>query len=354
MPALRNRLKAVGQSLALGLLGVLVTPLVQAERPRPAIVDTDVAADDLVALLYLLHSPEMRLVGITTVNGVASPEAGARNVLRVLAAAGRGGMPVVVGAEKPLAGEQAFPEAWRESAERLEGVDLPPAKIGELPNDAPHWLLERIEESSEGVSILALGPLTNIAQALAEAPDLCRHVERIVWLGGAAFVRGNVDAWPQGASERHDGGREWNAYIDPEAARRVLASGCSVEMVPLDVVYELPLRAAVVTALERNANSPAARIGAQLLRRLLASPWQDGQSYAADALAALVLAHPSLAEKRRFEVRVIAEGEQSGETRIVRRSRRANASVILHINLREAEKRLMERLAGGAGMRNSQ
>lgn len=323
--------------------------LAQRAKPLPVIVDTDVAADDLVALLYVLNSPEIRIVSITTVNGVVSPEAGARNVSRLLVATGHSGIPIASGAEEPLAGDHAFPRAWREAAERLEGVDLPKVVDAKSPDVAYLWIRRTLSESPEKVSILALGPLTNVALALADSPQLCRRIERVVWLGGAAYVRGNVDPLPGTAKMKTKSRprREWNAYIDPLAAQRVFDSGCRIEMVPLDAVYQFPLEENLVARVEHSAHSLRGRVAGELLRRLYGSPWQDGRAYVADAVAALALTHPALFRESALRVEVATSGGNPGETRIVPQAQQPNARVALALDARAAKRLLLKRLSAG-------
>lgn len=341
----RTSLRTLRRISVVAVLFLLTAGPLAAQRAIPIIVDSDAAADDLVALLYVLGSPEVRVLGITTVNGVASPAAGAQNILRLLDATGQGELPVVVGEEKPLADGHAFPRAWREDAEKLEGIALPPKSLRPPLERAPEWIRQKLDASQEKISILALGPLTNLALVFGDFPQLCQKVDRIVWLGGVAFAPGNVNSPPAGKSGRVPR-REWNAYVDPEAVRRVFASGCRIEMVGLDAVYDIPLRASWVEAVGKGSSSKAAHIAVELLRKLLASPWHDGRSYAADAVAAIALTHPALVRERALELRVITQGSHAGETAAVRGSRRPNAVVALHLDASGAEKLLLDRLKG--------
>ena len=124
-----------------------------AQSSLPVIVDTDAGTDDILALAYLLSLPEVRIEAITVVHGTAHVREGARNVRRLLYVAGKAGVPVFDGEERPLKGVRPFPAAWQETADRLPGVDLPKIADPPPPEDAVSFLKRRLKDRGRPVRI---------------------------------------------------------------------------------------------------------------------------------------------------------------------------------------------------------
>ena len=194
-------------------------------RPIPTLIDCDPGHDDAIAILLALGSPEIELLGITTVAGNQTLEKTTANAIRVLEAVGRTDIPVAAGAERPLVRERRVAaEVHGETG--LDGPDLPPARGQPVPAHAVDFLAERILGGAEAVTLVPTGPLTNIALLLARHPDVQPRIERIVLMGGAIGL-GNVTP-----------AAEFNIWADPEAAQRVFSSGLDVTMVGLDVTHK--------------------------------------------------------------------------------------------------------------------
>ena len=131
----------------------------------PVIIDTDAGSDDIMAISLLLAHPSIRIDAITVVNGLAHVDAGARNVGRLLDLAGRKSVPVFAGRSTPLRGNNEFPAEWRKISDDLPGVSLLPATRRPESKRAADYLVEHLRAAREPVQILALGPLTNLAEA---------------------------------------------------------------------------------------------------------------------------------------------------------------------------------------------
>jgi inosine-uridine nucleoside N-ribohydrolase len=188
----------------------------------PLLVDCDPGQDDAIALLLALASPEVDVLGVTTVAGNQTVDKTTRNALKVLELAGRGDVPVSAGAARPLIGELVVAaDAHGETG--LDGPSLPEPKAKPLDVHAVEFLAERLLVADAPVTLVALGPLTNVALLLALNPDACERVERIVIMGGA-IGPGNMTPTA-----------EFNIWTDPEAAHRVFECGLQVTMVGLDV-----------------------------------------------------------------------------------------------------------------------
>lgn len=177
------------------------------------ILDCDPGHDDAIAILLALSSPEVELRGIVTVAGNQTVDKTTRNALKVLELAGRADIPVVRGADTPLRRPlRTAPHVHGESG--LDGPDLPEPAAAASTDDPADWL-------GPGVVLVATGPLTNVALLVERGVA----VERIVWMGGA-IAEGNITP-----------AAEFNAFVDPEAAAIVFASGIPLTMVGLDVTH---------------------------------------------------------------------------------------------------------------------
>ena len=190
----------------------------------PVLIDCDPGHDDAIALLLALASPELELLGVTTVAGNQTLAKTTANALRVLEYVGRGDVPVAAGADRPLVREP-YVAADVHGETGLDGPVLPPAQGRAVDSHAVDFLAERLLVSQRRVTLVPTGPLTNVALLLARHPDAAARIERIVLMGGA-IAEGNVTP-----------AAEFNIWADPEAARRVFESGLDVTMVGLDVTH---------------------------------------------------------------------------------------------------------------------
>ncbi len=187
------------------------------------LLDCDPGHDDAIALMLALASPELELLGVTTVAGNQTLDKTTANAIRVLEFVGRGDAPVAAGADRPLVRPQ-YVASYVHGETGLDGPDLPAAQAEPLDRHAVDFLADKIREHDGGVTLVPTGPLTNVALLLALHPDA--RPERIVLMGGA-IAEGNVTP-----------AAEFNIWADPEAAARVFAGGLDVTMVGLDVTHK--------------------------------------------------------------------------------------------------------------------
>lgn len=189
----------------------------------PVIIDTDPGLDDAIAILLALAMPEIAIRGITTVAGNIGLDLTTRNAGSLLALAGRADIPVIAGAAVPLSrgAEQA---SHIHGNDGLGGVKLPDPLRPPLSEDAVDWMARTILAEPGGLTLLTLGPLTNIALLLRRHPNVKRGIRRIVAMGGAVREPGNVG--PKS---------EFNFAFDPQAVAEVLAAGLDLTLIPLDV-----------------------------------------------------------------------------------------------------------------------
>jgi pyrimidine-specific ribonucleoside hydrolase len=187
------------------------------------ILDCDPGHDDAIALLLALASPELDLLGVTTVSGNQTLEKTTANAIRVLDHLGRTDVPVAAGAPRPLVRER-YVAAYVHGETGLDGPDLPPPGREPEPEHAIEFIAARAQERP--LTLVPTGPLTNIALFLARYPELQDRIERVVLMGGA-IAEGNVTP-----------AAEFNIWADPEAAERVFQSGLDLTMVGLDVTHK--------------------------------------------------------------------------------------------------------------------
>jgi inosine-uridine nucleoside N-ribohydrolase len=300
--------------------------------PTRILLDCDPGHDDAIALLLALASPELELLGVTTVAGNQTLEKTTANAIRVLEFAGRTDVPVAAGAERPLVREQ-FVAAYVHGETGLDGPDLPPPQSAPVNRHAVDFLADKIREVDGGVTLVPVGPLTNVALLLALHPDA--RPERIVLMGGA-IAEGNVTP-----------AAEFNIWCDPEAAARVFASGIDVTMVGLDITHKALFTTAHIGRL-------AGRVGemvTELLRfydRFHREVYGFDGSPIHDAVAVAHILRPDVVETKRLNVEIDVESELSRGRTVVdlwrRTEREPNAHVGVDIDADAFLELLIERI----------
>lgn len=280
------------------------------EIPRPLLVDTDVAPDDLVAIAFLLASPSVEVRAITVSGtGEAHCGPGVDVVLRLLERLAAPPIDVACGRETPLTGDRAFPDEWRERVDGGSGLDLPPTSRQPFAGTAAE-LITKVADETDGLRVLTIGPMTNLADALAGHPGLAQRLESVYAMGGALLVPGNVRFGGPPDNEV----AEWNIYVDPTAARTVIDSGLPVRLISLDGTNQVPVTRAFARRIQQEATGPGALVLAELFER---NPFMaDGTYFLWDPLAAMLAAgHPvGTFSAARVDVEE-AEGPEVGFTR---------------------------------------
>jgi pyrimidine-specific ribonucleoside hydrolase len=279
---------------------------------KPVIIDTDMASDDWMAILYLLRHPRVSVEAITvTGTGEAHSQPGAFNALGLLALAGQPDVPVAFGTETPLQGHHAFPDTVREMMDSVMGIPLPVNPNAPLQQGAVEFLVSYLRQSRQKVTLLALGPLTNLALAFQADPSLVECIEMLYIMGGAVDVPGNL--FESGAPTDNTVA-EWNIYCDPYAAKVVVHSGAPITLVPLDATNQAPLTMEFYHRMEQDHSTPEAGFLWQVMLGAKESI-PTGRAYFWDPLTAAILADEGLAafEQRQLTV-IVEEGPQSGRT----------------------------------------
>ena len=303
----------------------------------PILIDCDPGHDDAMAILLALASPEVELVGVTTVAGNQTLAKTTANALRVLELAGRGDIPVAAGADRPLERDaHVAKDVHGESG--LDGPALAEPRGAVVEDDAVNFLAARINESDRPVTLVPIGPLTNVAGLIERCPEAAGQIGRIVLMGGA-IAEGNVTP-----------AAEFNIWADPEAAARVFSSGLDVTMIGLDVTHR-----ALVLPEHADRLRASGRTGAfvadlfTFYHRFHAETYDFPGSPVHDAVAVAFVARPDLVETVHRNVVVETESELCRGRTIVdlwrRTDREPNCAVGVDIDSEAFLELLVERLS---------
>jgi inosine-uridine nucleoside N-ribohydrolase len=262
------------------------------------LIDCDPGHDDMMAIMLASSSPELELLGVTTVAGNQTGEKTYLNALKTLTLIGDTGIPVARGADKPLFRELTVaPEIHGVSG--LDGADLPEPGFKGVEQHAVDFLIRTIMESGTPLILVPTGPLTNIALAMLKDPRITTKLERIVLMGGAVFDSNITPA------------AEFNIYVDPEAAKVVFGSGVPITMVGLDVTNKALFGFGDIERLAA-MNGRVSRVVAPLLK-FFAKANRDIFGFDGaplhDALAVAHLIRPEVIKTRKLNVEIETDGE---------------------------------------------
>ncbi len=291
------------------------TPPMISPGAQPTLIDTDMAVDDWMAILYLLQRPDVDVRTITVTGaGEAHCGPGVQNALDLAALAGRPEIPVACGRETPLLGNHVFPQSWRDNVDALAGIAIPASPSQPHDRDAVGLIADTIRGAGGELEIITLGPLTNLAEALISDPSLAEEIEQVYIMGGAFSVPGNVSDAPELAIDNV--AAEWNIYVDPNAAAQVVASGVPVTFVPLDATNSVRLDEAFYDELEGDRTTSEAEFVYRALTQNIAFV-RSGNYYFWDPLTAAIAVDESLGTFDTRPVKVVEEeGPESGATRL--------------------------------------
>lgn len=302
------------------------------------LIDCDPGHDDAIALLLALASPELDVLGVTTVAGNAPLEKTTVNALKVLELVGRIEMPVASGFDRPLYRPlQIAAHVHGESG--LDGPVLPAPKIEAIDLHAVDFLAQKIMESASPVTLVPVGPLTNIAGLLNSYPEVTAEIEQIVLMGGSIGT-GNITP-----------AAEFNIFVDPEAAHRVFHSGLPITMIGLDVTHKALLNADHANSIRDGGG--VGRFVAELLDFFLVNhPRHYDAGIGApihDALAVAHLIWPDLVETEECFVTVETQSDLCRGRTVVDRwhvtGQSPNASVGVELDGNRFASLLLERIS---------
>jgi purine nucleosidase len=285
--------------------------------PRRVIIDTDPGTDDAMAIILALNSPEFKVEALTVVPGNVDGRQGLENALKIVSLAGRCDVTVAGGAQHPLNQKLITAQFWH-GKNGLADVELPPSKCKADPRFGPDLIIEMIHKYPHEITLIPVGPLTNIALAVSKDPSIAGLVKNIVIMGGS-ISGGNVN-----------GAAEANIYNDPEAAQIVFNAGWMVTMVGSDVGERTLITRKYLAQLQ-SSHGPQSDFIAKIADFYLTRSEKSGYSGAAmyDPLAVGIALDPTLGTLKEMHVDVETKGEFTrGET--VANRMGSNENNVLH------------------------
>ena len=301
----------------LALTALSLFPAAMGQSSRRVIIDTDPGVDDAMAILLALNSPELRVEALTVVPGNVDGRQGLENALKIVSLAGRCDIAVAAGAKHPLNQKLITAQFWH-GPNGLAGVELPASKCSADSRFGPDLIIETVHKYPHEVTLIPVGPLTNIALAVSKDPSIADLVKDIVIMGGS-ISGGNVD-----------GAAEANIYNDPEAASIVFNAGWTVTMVGSDVGERTIITRKHLADLQAQ-HGPESDFIAKLADFYITRSEKSGYSGAAmyDPLAVAAVIDPSLVTLKDMHVDVETKGEFTrGET--VANRMGSNENNVLH------------------------
>ncbi|MFL6302392.1 MAG: nucleoside hydrolase [Candidatus Sulfotelmatobacter sp.] len=287
------------------LLAMLSFPLAQAntQTPQRVIIDTDPGVDDAFAILLALNSPELKVEALTVVPGNVDGRQGLENALKIVSLAGRCDVMVAGGAQHPLNQKLITAQYWH-GPNGLAGVELPASKCNADSRFGPDLIIELVHKYPHEITLIPVGPLTNIALAVSKDRSIVPLLKNIVIMGGS-ITGGNVN-----------GAAEANIYNDPEAAAIVFNAGWIVTMIGSDVGERTLMTRKDIAQLQA-AHGPESDFVAKLADFYLTRSEKSGYQGAAmyDPLSVATAIDPSLVTLKDMHVDVETRGEFTrGET----------------------------------------
>ncbi len=264
------------------------------DKSIPVVVDTDPGVDDAVAILMLLSDPRFDIRGLTTTAGNVPLARSTRNTLALLEYAGRSDIPVVRGAARPVRGRYAYARHVHSASgltRRLKDPDLTASNAKAVP-----FLAETLSQDPDAVTVIALGPLTNLARLWKKNPGALRSAARIIVMGGAVNGPGNATTHA-----------EFNFYSDPTAARNIVDSG-----LPLTLVDLAACRRVSISRAHAESVRSAGKLGtlaAELLSGWFAKDASREEFHLYDPLAVLAGTHPHVVGLHSISMRVVDSDE---------------------------------------------
>jgi purine nucleosidase/pyrimidine-specific ribonucleoside hydrolase len=284
--------------------------------PMHLIWDTDGTADSVLALCYFLQHPHVVVEALTVSCGEAYPEIYTPKLRALLARLGREALPVGAGRATPLAGNNAFPEPWRDRVTGFFGLELPKSGAASDIPSADELLVELLNASKDPVTLFVAGTHTNVAGALRLDPGIATKIAAVYVMGGALYRPGNIaPVWP--AVQNYVA--EWNIWVDALAAAEVWAAGLPMHLTPLDATDQV-LWTVEDAARWEATGTPEGKVAAEILRDqqvCFRDIYPDGVIMW-DLVTAVNATHPELFRREDVHVEIVTgPGPEQGWTRVV-------------------------------------
>ncbi|MBD2606262.1 nucleoside hydrolase [Scytonema hofmannii FACHB-248] len=282
------------------------------------LMDHDGGVDDYLATMLLMTMDHIQLLGVVVTPADCYGEPAVSATRKILDLMKSSHIPVAL---STVRGINPFPRLYRRDSFIVD--HLPILNQNEtistplLTQSGQDFMIQVLRDAPEPVTLIVTGPLTTVAIALDKAPEIEAKIQKIVWMGGALNVIGNVE---NSLEPGQDGSAEWNVYWDPISAARVWESQIEIIMCPLDLTNNVPVTSEVVYKMGRQRHYPISDLAGQCYALVIPQDY-----YFWDVLATAYLAHPEFYQLREWETEVITTGLSQGRTKVVSGGRKISA-----------------------------
>jgi purine nucleosidase len=282
------------------------------------LMDHDGGVDDYLATMLLLTMEHIQLLGVvvTPADCYAQPAVSATR--KILDLMGHFLIPV---AESTVRGINPFPRLYRRDSFIVDHLPIlnqsETIRTPLIAQPGQDFMIQVLREATQPVTLMVTGPLTTVATALEKAPEIEAKIQKIVWMGGALNVSGNVE---KSLEAGQDGSAEWNVYWDPISAAQVWETQIEIIICPLDLTNTVPVTSEIVYKMGRQRHYPISDLAGQCYALVIPQDY-----YFWDVLATAYLAHPEFYQLRECETEIVTVGCSQGRTKMVSGGRKIKA-----------------------------
>ncbi|MBD1894416.1 nucleoside hydrolase [Coleofasciculus sp. FACHB-129] len=273
------------------------------------LMDHDGGVDDYLATMLLMTMDDVQPLGIVVTPADCYVQPGVSATRKILDLMGRSEVPV---AESTVRGINPFPRLFRRDSFVVDHLPIlnerETIQTPLVPESGQKFMVRSLQAASSPVTLMVTGPLTTVATSLDMAPEIEGKIEKIVWMGGALNVPGNVS---RDIEPGQDGSAEWNVYWDPISANRVWQTSIPIVLCPLDLTNNVPVTSEVVRQLGKQRRYPISDLAGQCYALVIPQDY-----YFWDILATAYLAHPKFYEVGEEETIIITTGLSQGRTKV--------------------------------------
>lgn len=282
------------------------------------LMDHDGGVDDYLATMLLMTMDNIEPLGIVVTPADCYAEPAVSATRRILDLMECSHIPV---AQSTVRGINPFPQLYRRDSFIVDHLPIlnqtDTIKTPLVAQPGQDFMIQVLRKAREPVTLMVTGPLTTVATALDLAPDISAKIQKIVWMGGALNVPGNVEKnWEPG----QDGSAEWNVYWDPISAAKVWQTQIEIIMCPLDLTNNVPVTSDIVKKMGRQRQYPISDLAGQCYALVIPQDY-----FFWDVLATAYLAHPEFYLLQEWETEIITTGLSQGRTKIVPGGRKISA-----------------------------
>ena len=282
------------------------------------LMDHDGGVDDYLATILLMTMDHVELLGVVVTPADCYVQPAVSATRKILDLMGGSHIPV---AESKVRGINPFPPLYRRDSFVVDHLPILNQRdtihTPLVPQSGEDFMVQVLQSASEPVTLMVTGPLTTVATALDKAPEIEEKIAKIVWMGGALNVPGNVEQnWEPG----QDSSAEWNVYWDPISAARVWQSAIEIIMCSLDITNNVPVTSEFVQKIGKQRQYPISDLAGQCYALVIPQDY-----YAWDVLATAYLGNPDAYKLREWETEIITSGISQGNTKVVSGGRKIYA-----------------------------